>query len=105
MTQVLDGLTVLDLSQGIAGPLTTMLMSDYGAEVIKIEPPEGDPFRSTNAYLAWNRGKKSVVLDLKSPADLEQFLDLTTHPPMSWSKVSPQAPRRDWELTSNGSAG
>ena len=79
MTQVLDGLTVLDLSQGIAGPLTTMLMSDYGAEVIKIEPPEGDPFRSTNAYLAWNRGKKSVVLDLKSPADLEQFLDLTTH--------------------------
>ena len=55
-----------------------MLMSDYGAEVIKIETPGGDPFRSTNAYLAWNRGKESVVLDLKSPADLDQFLGHST---------------------------
>ena len=73
MTQALDGLTVVDVSGGIAGPMTTMLMSDYGAEVIKVEPPGGDPFRTAPGYLAWNRGKKSVVLDLKSDADGAKF--------------------------------
>ena len=73
MTQALDGLTVVDVSDGIAGPMTTMLMSDYGAEVIKVEPPGGDPFRTAPGYLTWNRGKKSVVLDLKSDADGAKF--------------------------------
>ncbi len=61
---VLDGLTVVDLSWGTAGPLTTMLLADYGADVIKVEPPGGDPFRATPGYTVWNRNKKSVVLDL-----------------------------------------
>ena len=64
MTQLFDGITVLDFSQGMAGSVATMVMSDFGAEVIKVEPPGGDPYRSHPASLLWNRGKKSVVLDL-----------------------------------------
>src|ERR1700736_4235902 len=61
-----DGLVVLDFSWGMAGGLATAVLADFGADVIKIEPPDGDPFRSHPAWLAWNRGKKSAVLDLKT---------------------------------------
>ena len=64
MKQLFEGITVLDFSFGMAGSVATMVMSDFGAEVIKIEPPEGDPYRSVPSSLLWNRGKKSVVLDL-----------------------------------------
>ena len=49
MTGVLDGLTVLDLTQGIAGPVAGMLLADHGAQVTKIEPPGGDPTRALTA--------------------------------------------------------
>ena len=65
MTQVFDGITVLDFAQGRPGSVATMVMSDFGAEVIKVEPPGGDPFRSWSGAIQWNRGKKSVILDLK----------------------------------------
>jgi crotonobetainyl-CoA:carnitine CoA-transferase CaiB-like acyl-CoA transferase len=61
-----DGLVVLDFSWGMAGGLATAVLADFGSDVIKIEPPSGDPFRSHPAWLAWNRGKKSAVLDLKT---------------------------------------
>jgi crotonobetainyl-CoA:carnitine CoA-transferase CaiB-like acyl-CoA transferase len=61
-----DGLVVLDFSWGMAGGLATAVLADFGADVIKIEPPAGDPFRSHPAWIAWNRGKKSAVLDLKT---------------------------------------
>ena len=76
MSGVLDGLRVLDLSWGIAGPMATMLLADHGAEVTKIEPPGGDPFRDQLGYHAWNRGKRSAVLDLKDAGDLEAFRKL-----------------------------
>jgi crotonobetainyl-CoA:carnitine CoA-transferase CaiB-like acyl-CoA transferase len=41
-------------------------MADYGAEVIKVEPPGGDPFRFQPAWISWNRGKKGIVLDLST---------------------------------------
>src|SRR5579875_84467 len=63
----LKGLTVVDLTWGVAGPLATMFMADYGADVIKVEPPGGDPFRALlPAYTVWQRGKKSIVLNLKN---------------------------------------
>ena len=46
MTGVLDGVTVLDLTTGIAGPVAGMLLADHGAQVTKIEPPGGDPTRA-----------------------------------------------------------
>jgi crotonobetainyl-CoA:carnitine CoA-transferase CaiB-like acyl-CoA transferase len=61
-----DGLFVLDFSWGMAGGLATAVLADFGSDVIKIEPPAGDPFRSHPAWLAWNRGKKSIVIDLKT---------------------------------------
>lgn len=76
MAAVLQGIRVLDLSWGIAGPMTGMLLADHGAEVIKCEPPGGDPFRTQLGYTVWNRGKKSAVYDLKSAGDREAFLAL-----------------------------
>lgn len=66
MTEPLEGITVLDFSSGWAGSVATMILSDFGAEVIKVEPPEGDPYRAFPQALLWNRGKKSVTLDLES---------------------------------------
>src|SRR6266478_5468815 len=66
MAEPCSGLLVLDFSWGMAGGLATAVLADFGSDVIKIEPPAGDPFRSQPAWLAWNRGKKSVVLDLKT---------------------------------------
>ena len=71
-----SGLTVLDFSFGMPGALVTAVLSDFGAEVIKIEPPKGDPFRSSPNWLAWNRGKKSVVLDLETHDGQKQAEDL-----------------------------
>ena len=67
-----SGLTVLDFSQGMPGTLATAVLADFGANVIIVEPPTGNPFRSHPTWLAWNRGKKGVVLDLETPEGREQ---------------------------------
>jgi crotonobetainyl-CoA:carnitine CoA-transferase CaiB-like acyl-CoA transferase len=65
---ILDGIQVVDLSHGTAGPVVGMFLADFGAEVIKAEPPEGDPARSLPGFAAWNRGKKGVTADPADPA-------------------------------------
>lgn len=72
----LDGVKILDLSWGIAGPLGVMLLAEQGADVIKVEPPGGDPFRAYSGYAVWNRSRRSVTVDLKSPAGLAAFHQL-----------------------------
>ena len=94
MTGVLDGIRVLDLSWGIAGPMTTMLLADHGAAVTRIEPPGGDPFRSQLGYHVWQRGKRSAVLDLRTPEDLESFLSLACHADVLVESYSPGVTRR-----------
>ncbi len=77
MAGVLEGLRVLDLSWGGAGPMATMLLSDHGADVTRIERPGGEPFGDVlDGYRIWQRGKRSAILDLKSPADRDAFLAL-----------------------------
>ena len=77
---IFSGLKVVDLSSFIAGPSAAVILSDFGADVIKVEPPHGDPWRhghktpiqpqAEDAY-QWhlaNRNKRSIALDLKSPS-------------------------------------
>ena len=66
MVGACSGLRVLDFTRGMHGNLAGVILADYGAEVVKIEPPSGDPFRGHPAWGFWNRGKGSRVLDLKS---------------------------------------
>ena len=78
MTQApipLAGLRVLDLSQNLAGPYATQILADLGAEVVKVEPPDGDPARrwgppfvdgESPLFLCANRNKRSVLLDLQT---------------------------------------
>jgi crotonobetainyl-CoA:carnitine CoA-transferase CaiB-like acyl-CoA transferase len=74
--QPLEGLKVLDFTRHMAGPYATVALSDYGADVIKVETLEGDPSRRTGVdyigeesslFLIWNRGKRSISLDLRNP--------------------------------------
>jgi len=76
MAGPLDGLKVLDLSWGIAGPMTSMLLSDQGALVTKIERPDGGPFDDYAGTRVWSRGKRSAVLDLTDADDHAAFLAL-----------------------------
>src|ERR1700722_2941386 len=73
MAGVFADLRVLDLSWGIAGPMTTMFLTDNGADVIRVEAPSGDPFASQTGYRVWNRGKRSAHLDLRSEVGRRQF--------------------------------
>ncbi|HEX3842479.1 MAG TPA: CoA transferase [Acidimicrobiales bacterium] len=76
MAGVFAGLQVLDLSWGTAGPMTTMFLADNGADVTRIEPPDGDPFRDQTGYRVWHRGKRSARLDLRSAEGHRAFLAL-----------------------------
>ena len=79
MRAPLEGITVLDFTNNGAGPACSMLLGDFGAEVIKVEPPQGDATRVwgaarmgekgqfTPTYISLNRNKSSIALDLKSP--------------------------------------
>jgi len=76
MNKALEGLRVLELGQVMAGPFCALQLCDMGADVIKVEPPEGDPTRlmgtragtDSTGFSALNRGKRGIVLDLKTPA-------------------------------------
>jgi crotonobetainyl-CoA:carnitine CoA-transferase CaiB-like acyl-CoA transferase len=68
--QVLSGLRVVDFGQYVAGPMVAQILADYGADVVRIDPPGGPVWKHTgNAVL--QRGKRSIVLDLKDPSDNE----------------------------------
>ena len=63
----LSNISVLDLTVNVPGPFCTMTLGDLGARIIKVEPPGGDPLRHTSGMWAGlNRGKQSIVLDLKT---------------------------------------
>ena len=78
MSGPLAGLRVIDCSSGTAGPRATGVLADYGADVIWVEPPGGDPRREELAipYSAYNRGKRSTVFDLEDESQRGTLLDL-----------------------------
>jgi crotonobetainyl-CoA:carnitine CoA-transferase CaiB-like acyl-CoA transferase len=95
-----EGVRVLDLSRMLAGPYGSMLLADMGAEVIKVEEPDGgDPMRvmgppflagGESAYfLSINRNKKSIALDLTRPAGRDVFLELACHADVVWENFRP----------------
>ena len=80
----LHGYRVVDLTSNVAGPLATMILGDQGADIIKVEPPEGDATRAaanrragfSASFLNNNRNKRSIVLDLKTAAGRKALLRL-----------------------------
>jgi crotonobetainyl-CoA:carnitine CoA-transferase CaiB-like acyl-CoA transferase len=85
MSLALDDITVLDLSHALAGPFASTMLADYGARVIKLEPPDGDisrawgpPFHGTESsyFVSLNRNKKSIAVDLKHPEGRSLFFRL-----------------------------
>ena len=84
MTLGLEGIKVIDVSQGVSGPLCAMVLGDLGAELVKVEPPGGDWMRQVGPltegesalFVRLNRGKKGVCLDLKRNEGKEVFRDL-----------------------------
>ena len=84
MAGALDGLVVLDLTTHLSGPFCGMQLADIGADVIKIESPQGDSMRGAPPFvegegapfMLWNRNKRGIVLDLKAADDLAIFWDL-----------------------------
>lgn len=73
---VLDGVRVLDASSGIAGAVAGMFLADFGADVVRVEPPAGAPIRSLAGAAVWDRGKRSLVVDAGSASGRAQLASL-----------------------------
>jgi formyl-CoA transferase/CoA:oxalate CoA-transferase len=100
MSDLLAGTRVLDLSRMLAGPYGSMLLADMGAEVIKVEDPDGgDPMRAMGPpflpegesayFLAINRNKRSVAIDLGASEGRDVFHDLVRHADVVWENFRP----------------
>jgi formyl-CoA transferase len=98
----LSGVTVLDLSSYLAGPYGCTLLADLGAEVIKIESPQGDMLRQfpsslpgeSRFFLGTNRGKRALALDLKEPDGLEVLLRMVESADVLVQNFRPSVPAR-----------
>jgi crotonobetainyl-CoA:carnitine CoA-transferase CaiB-like acyl-CoA transferase len=94
MAGVLNGLTVIDLSQGVAGPMTGMVLCDQGARVVKVEPRGGDPTRSLSGARVWHRGKESIELDLESSKAQTTLRELVRRADVLITSASPEVRQR-----------
>src|SRR5437763_77923 len=72
----LAGLRVIDCSDGIAGPKAAMLLADFGADTVRVEPAGGGADRGAAGFVMWNRNKRGVALDLADESDRARLLGL-----------------------------
>jgi crotonobetainyl-CoA:carnitine CoA-transferase CaiB-like acyl-CoA transferase len=102
-TGPLAGIRIVDLTSVVFGPYATQMLGDAGAEIIKVEPPEGDIMRAAAAarspgmgavFLNANRNKRSIVLDLKQPAAREALLKIAATADVFIHSLRPQAIRK-----------
>ncbi|NIK58899.1 CaiB/BaiF CoA-transferase family protein [Kribbella shirazensis] len=117
MNGPLSGLLVADFSRILAGPYATMLLADLGADVVKVESPAGDDTRSwqppvrdgsSTYYLAVNRNKRSIALDLKDPADVAAAQELARRADVLVENFRPGGLARfglDYETVAEGNPG
>ena len=103
MTGALAGVRIIDVTSVFMGPSATQLLGDLGADIIKVEPPQGDSTRGIGPlggekmgplYLGLNRNKRSVVLDLKQPEGVQALLKLVEDADVLTYNVRPQAMQR-----------
>jgi len=106
----LEGVRILDISRVLSGPYCSMILGDLGAEVVKVEPPEGDETRTwppfypngeSGYYLALNRNKKGMVLNLKHPQAKEILFDLAKKSDVMMENFTPGVVKRlgiDYEV-------
>ncbi len=103
MAGPLDGIRVLDLTSVVLGPYATMILGDLGADVIKVEPPEGDSMRFAahqrhpamgSIFLTIGRNKRSVVIDLKRPEARDVLHALVRHVDVVVHNIRPEPARR-----------
>lgn len=97
---ILDGVKIVDLTSVVFGPLATQMLGDLGADVIKVEGPEGDLLRQVQpsrnkligaAFLGTNRNKRSVVLDLKTQSGRDRLRKLLSDADVMISSIRPAA--------------
>jgi hypothetical protein len=97
---LLKGVRIVEQGTFITGPCTGMMLADLGADVIKLESPDGDPYRAYQGdnysphFQAYNRNKRSVVCDLKQSADRELFERLVSEADVYIQNFRPGTPER-----------
>lgn len=103
MFNLMQGITVIDLSTVVLGPFASQFLADYGANVIKVEPPDGDIFRAAAparhrgmgaGYLNLNRNKRSLAIDLKQPEGQATLYELVRDADVLLHNMRPAAVKR-----------
>jgi crotonobetainyl-CoA:carnitine CoA-transferase CaiB-like acyl-CoA transferase len=91
---LLSGIRVVEVSSWLSGPVASLILAEAGADVVKVEPPGGDPARAVAGFATWNRSKGSVVVDLETPSGREDLQSLIASADVLVHSLRPSAALR-----------